>query len=476
MQPGSAEDLARLRGEREEADRLYNDALTALDSAVQRMRELPQPPAAYDESRLGALNEQWDVLRAAPVIGSGWLRRFRAHAWATVAPLFERQQAFNRVIVEHLNHNVATHHQTAESIAGMLSVVREELERLVTFQTKLILWAQQITLYVDTKDRYIAGLPSGLAAAISGLSDEQQKRWESMLARERRYEAQVTDIRSIVGVLQRAVQTFKRELTRVEVPGSPGHDQNADAPSDGAVSPSALDSYRYVGFEDQFRGSPQQIRERLSAYIPEFEGARDVLDVGCGRGEFLELLRERGIEARGVDLNPEMAAICRERGLEATTADALSYLRSLPDASLGGLFAAQVVEHLEPAHLMRLLDTAYLKLKPGARIILETINPACWYAFFSSYIRDFTHVRPLHPDTLRYLLVASGFQRVDVRYTAPFPDEDKLQPVDAPLLDVAADADADPLATLMRTFNENVKTLNGLLFTYLDYAAVGERL
>ena len=138
-----------------------------------------------------------------------------------------------------------------------------------------------------------------------------------------------------------------------------------------------------------------------------------------------------GISARGIDLNDEMAAVCRERGLEATAGDALSYLLAQPDASLGGLFAAQVVEHLEPDYLMRFLDAAYHKLRPGSKIVLETINPACWYAFFSSYIRDITHVRPLHPDTLKYLVGASGFQKVAVRYSAPYPNEDKLQPLPA---------------------------------------------
>jgi O-antigen chain-terminating methyltransferase len=190
------------------------------------------------------------------------------------------------------------------------------------------------------------------------------------------------------------------------------------------------------------------------------------LDVGCGRGEFLELLRVQGISARGVDLNDEMAAVSRQRGLDATAGDALSYLLAQPDGSLGGLFAAQVVEHLQPDYLMRFLEAAYHKLRPGSKIVLETINPACWYAFFSSYIRDITHVRPLHPDTLKYLVSASGFQKVVVRYSAPFPDEDKLQPLPT---DSTTPRDKE-------VFNENVQKLNELLFTYLDYAAVGERL
>jgi O-antigen chain-terminating methyltransferase len=471
--PGSADDLARLKREREDADREYNDALTALDGAIQRLREMPLPPRPYDEFQITPLNERWELLPLKPAEGGGWLGWLRGRVWAMVSPLFERQQAFNSALVDHVNRNVAMHRETTRATADMLSVCREELERLVEFQSKLILWAQQITLYVDTKDRSVAGLSKALAAALSGLSDELQKRWESMVARERRYDAQVNDVRSTQSVMQRAVQALKRERelrgatdgVSVEVPArSPGG--------------SAFDAYKYVAFEDQFRGSQQQIRERMAAYVSEFKGAGDVLEVGCGRGEFLDLLREQGIPARGVDINCEMVALCRDRGLDATEGDALSYLLAQPDGSLGGLFAAQVVEHLEPDYLMRLLDVMYHKLRPGSRVVLETINPACWSAFFDSYIRDFTHVRPLHPDTLRYLLGAGGFQRVEIRYSTPFPDESKLQPIRAST-HRAASAEAvaaESLSGMAAVINENVRRLNGLLFTYLDYAVIGERL
>jgi hypothetical protein len=135
------------------------------------------------------------------------------------------------------------------------------------------------------------------------------------------------------------------------------------------------------------------------------------------------------VSGRGIDLNDAMVEVCRGKGLDASNADALSYLGGLPDQSLGGLFAAQVVEHLEPAYLTRLLETAFEKLRPGAPIVLETINPACWFAFFESYIRDITHVRPLHPDTLKFLLIASGFNQIDIRYRAPYPEHEKLQPI-----------------------------------------------
>src|SRR6185503_20428802 len=172
------------------------------------------------------------------------------------------------------------------------------------------------------------------------------------------------------------------------------------------------------------------------------------------------------VTARGVDTNAAMVAVAREQGLDVTRNDALGYVASLPDESIGGVIATQVVEHLEPSYLFKLLDALSRTLRRGAPIVLETINPACWYAFFSSYIRDITHVRPLHPDTLKYLVGASGFQKVAVRFSAPYPDEDKLQPL-PPKSETGKDVEA---------FNENVRKLNALLFTYLDYAAIGERL
>ena len=118
---------------------------------------------------------------------------------------------------------------------------------------------------------------------------------------------------------------------------------------------------------------------------------------------------------------------------------------------------------------MRALDVAFHKLRPGSPIVLETINPTCWFAFFSSYIRDLTHVRPIHPETLEYLLTASGFSRARIDYRAPYPmrtssNRSRRRRGDTPVV-----------ADFVATFNSNVQRLNGLLFTYLDYAAIGER-
>jgi SAM-dependent methyltransferase/exonuclease VII small subunit len=305
--------------------------------------------------------------------------------------------------------------------------------------------------------------------------DDVRRFQEALAARERRMEALVeairtehAEIRTSLGVLQQATHNLGSVVSGSSRSAVSGFSRTED-PQDQSAAPSTSSvetlSHKYVGFEDAFRGSSDDIQRRLRDYLPIFAGTSDVLDIGCGRGEFLALLRESGITARGIDLNDAMVAVCREKGFEATKADALAYLRGVPPGSLGGLFAAQVVEHLEPAYLTRLLEAAFDALRPGAPIVLETINPACWFAFFESYIRDITHVRPLHPDTLKFLLIASGFQQIEVRYRAPYPEHEKLQPI----------AKSDVLGDSVDTLNANVEKLNSLLFTHLDYAAIGRR-
>jgi SAM-dependent methyltransferase len=448
LAPQSIEDtLKRLRDEREEADRLYNEALTALDRAILPLPARPSSPPPYDEHQITPLNARWNILPPEPVAAKGGLRgRFQAAVRHIVSPFLERQQSFNSAVVDHINRNVRHHREVQQSLVETIDVLSGHLAKLVAFQTQLILYLQQITLYVDTKDRDIAGVRLPLAAAISAVGDELHKRWEA------------------IGILQQATLSMKRELERLAGNGRQQHDSTEG----GSGAATSLEAFKYVGFEDRYRGSREAVREKLAPYVSLFGGATNVLDVGCGRGEFLGLLREHGVTGQGVDLNPDMVELCRTAGFTAAEADALTYLNGLPDASLGGLFASQLVEHLQPGYLVRLLETSFHKLKPGAKMVLETINPACWAAFFSAYIRDITHAQPVHPDTLSYLAAASGFANVSIRYSAPFADAEKLQIV-------TATGDSPTVRTAIDTYNENVERLNNLMFTYRDYAVVGER-
>lgn len=325
--------------------------------------------------------------------------------------------------------------------------------------------------------QFVNTLNTASGPVLSAL-DEVDRHRDALAARERRMEegmaqlrAEQDELRTTLATLRQVTHDLTREMARraaapaaTSVADSSEPAGLAEAPAAAGTSSEAL-SHKYVGFEDQFRGTPETIRARLVEYLPIFAGQADVLDIGCGRGEFLDLLREHGVTAQGIDVNESMVEVCRGNGLAATRADALSYLRQQPPGSLGGLMAAQVVEHLDPAYLTALLDAAFDALRPGAPIVLETINPACWFAFFESYIRDITHVRPLHPDTLRFLLVASGFERIDIRYRSPYPEHDKLQPIGT----------SEALGDAAEVLNANAQKINRLLFTHLDYAAVGRR-
>lgn len=198
-----------------------------------------------------------------------------------------------------------------------------------------------------------------------------------------------------------------------------------------------------------------------------------MVDVGCGRGELLDALREAGIPARGVDANHAMVELCRARGFDVDEADATSFLLRQPAGAIGGLVAIQVVEHFTPAYLTAFLSAAYHTLRPGAPLVLETINPACWSAFFDTYIRDLTHQRPLHPETLQYLVQASGFTHVDVQFRQPMRADDRLARV-APAAPEAASADAS-LRHVIAAVNDHADKLNVRLFSSFDYVVIARR-
>jgi O-antigen chain-terminating methyltransferase len=328
----------------------------------------------------------------------------------------------------------------------------------------LIGFLQQITAFVETRDRHQTAVAAGRLDQQQRLLDDHAPALDA-----------VPELRAQVAVLQRASAMLKRRAEEspaqaASIAAGPSAAAAAAAPADSS------DDYKYVGFEDQFRGSDDSVAAKLGEYLPIFAGASDVIDLGCGRGEFLMALKGAGVSARGVDTNTDMVAVARERGLDVTAGDALGYVAGLAGESIGGIIATQVVEHLSASYLMRLLDASHRALRPGAPIVLETINPKCWYAFFSSYIRDLTHVHPVHPETLQYLLRASGFERVEIQYREPVPEREKLKKTTvAEDVRVSDDPMAQALTGVARTLDTNADILNRLIFTYMDYAVVGYR-
>ncbi|MSQ26749.1 MAG: class I SAM-dependent methyltransferase [Dehalococcoidia bacterium] len=225
--------------------------------------------------------------------------------------------------------------------------------------------------------------------------------------------------------------------------------------------------FDYFGFELQFRGEPAALKERQRLYLEYFPSG-PVLDLGCGRGEFVELLGEQGIPASGVDADPGMVAYCIERGLNVTRNDLLAALEGHADAGLAGIFSAQTIEHLAPGDIARLVSLSFQKLAPGGLMVLETINPICLTALATTYTLDLTHRQPVHPDTAAFLARSAGFLEVEVRYLSPVPDHLRLQ-VFAPIDQLPG---SEPWRSML---NANVQRLNDVLFGYQDYALIARK-
>jgi SAM-dependent methyltransferase len=219
--------------------------------------------------------------------------------------------------------------------------------------------------------------------------------------------------------------------------------------------------FDYYTFEKRFRPE-ESVRERQRTYVELLRDREPVVDLGCGRGELVELLEREGVRAYGVDLNPQFVAAATERGVDVRHGDALQHLIEAEPGSLGGVVASHVVEHLEAGSVVRLVRLAFDRLDTGGLVILETPNPESLIAGSVNFHRDLTHVRPIHPDTLEFLCEAAGFEDVDVRRLAATPEDELLPRV----------AQDGPLEDALNTI---VDRLNARLFGFQDYAVIARK-
>lgn len=225
--------------------------------------------------------------------------------------------------------------------------------------------------------------------------------------------------------------------------------------------------FDYYWFESIHRGDRDLIKKRQQQYLKYFEGCSSVLDLGCGRGEFLELLKERGIGGYGVDIEPDAISYCLDSGLKAIEAEAIEHLSSLEDESLDGVFISQVVEHLTPPEIIKLIGLLHKKIKPGFYVVVETPNPQCLLIFASFFYADLSHVQPVHPETMKFLLSSVGFRDVEVFFTNPVPKDQRLKMIGRGT-ESLSDETIDEL-------NQNFEKLNSVLFGYMDYAVVARK-
>lgn len=311
---------------------------------------------------------------------------------------------------------------------------------------------QQLTGRLDALNRKLALQPERLAQTVLTLQarlDEQQPKHDALAERldqtafdfqtrlhERQpaydalaaqTESAIADIRLGIAAQQHRITGFLAEL------------QQADPARAIAIlareDDHSLDEL-YIAFEDMFRGTREDIKARQRVYLPDLAAAtagtpsRPIVDVGCGRGELLELLRDEGLSARGVDLNGAMAEFTRSIGLDVTTGDAVAFLQALPLGCLGAVTGFHIIEHLPYRVMVDLLDAALRALAPGGVVIFETPNPNNLLVASRYFYMDPTHRNPLPNEMVGMIAKARGFAGVVIRELHPmathFVAEDAL--------------------------------------------------
>lgn len=225
-------------------------------------------------------------------------------------------------------------------------------------------------------------------------------------------------------------------------------------------SANVYSSIDYFDFENHFRGSREHIKSVQKVYLPYFEGREKVLDLGCGRGEFTELLTENHVGVTGVDQYEPYVEYMKSLGLPAVLDDAVAYLSR--QESTDGIFLGQVVEHISVDQIVTICNMAYEKLEKGSCLIMETPNPRSLAIYTECFYMDPSHQKPVHPFTLKYIAEKAGFSQVDILYT----DSSRL-PFSIPKL---KENEPD-----FEEFNKAMQRLSELLYGSQDYAVIARK-
>ncbi|HEX3127979.1 MAG TPA: class I SAM-dependent methyltransferase [Thermoanaerobaculia bacterium] len=337
-------------------------------------------------------------------------RLFRPLAKVPQNDLWERQRVFNLILLEHLHRAEEVRDEYRRRLEYLEALAAEGIQEIMRHNDALFARADQ---KLDRYRRETRDLLGSLGAALSVVKTAEPAQ---------------------------AVETVAR----------------------------AHEEHGYLELERRYRGTEEEIRERISAYLPWLSKVAPVLDIGCGRGEALALLRDHGIPARGIDSSARMVALCRERGLEAEEGDAFAALAALPEGSLGGVVSFHVIEHLPAALLDRLVRLAYRALKPGGVLILETPNPLSMLVAARSFWLDPTHQRPVHPESLKLMYELAGFDPVERLDLRPYPDSERLPEIDLAQLPEEQRVLADRVNRLRDRLDE-------LMFGYQDFGMVGKK-
>ena len=377
------------------------------------------------------------------ILGRGLVflkRLLRPLLKALLADQWDRQRLFNLILIEKL--------ADARSQRDHLEALVSQLSRQAQNQD-----AAQRTLQGAIEDH--AGLIEQLDRRVAGSMTDVMRHNDALFSRVDqkldRYRREAKDLWHRLGAL---------------IAAGTSETDSGEAVSEEAVR-SAQQEQEYLELERRYRGSEEEIERRIAPYLPYLRDVPgDVLDLGCGRGEALDVLRRESIPARGVDASGEMVARCREKGLVTEEADLFEHLLGLDEAELGAVVSFHVIEHLPAEAVERLVRLAWKALKPGGILALETPSPLSIAMASRDFWIDPTHKRPVHPASLEITFREAGFEPVHRLDLQPFSDRERLPEIDLARLPEEQKALADHVNRLR-------DLLDDLLFGYRDFGMIG---
>jgi SAM-dependent methyltransferase len=351
-------------------------------------------------------------------------------------------------------------------ITGPQGVVNDELRFAIE---GLATETQRVTADLQLQEQRNARLQASIAttdltvddldASVRDGLDRFGTQLDALTDELRGMQRSLQELRSDVNVV-RSRQDLVLRAARQALPG--GYD--VEALSDLTRELGSGQEELYEDLEDTFRGTRERIVEISREYVGDIEsvpGSGPVIDVGCGRGEWLEVLRDESIPSYGIDTNEVVVERCVARGLDVRVGDALAHLREQPEGSVRAVTGFHLAEHLSLDTLVGLIDAALVALQPGGLLVLETPNPTNILVGSASFYLDPTHIKPLHPQFLEFLALQRGFADAEVRF---------LHAEDGPRLEATDLDEHDPDRT-----QELADRINWALFGPLDYAVLARK-
>ena len=376
--------------------------------------------------------------------------QFFKHQIARALGWFVRDQVeFNRATVtsmhatlEALNEVNRTLVALGENIQG-LQALRSEASELRDMRAHWLVWRESWEKRLHRNEAHFlrsvgelnASFEQRLASADAGFRESLRLQHTDYVAA---LERSTKDIQERLWADLERIRLEYERLIHHELRLVRQHvtQQRPPATTSVPTASAGFTEFDYTRFAEKFRGSEEYVREGQRFYLPYFTGCRAVLDIGCGRGEFLELMREARVPAYGIDLDPASVEMCRAKGLSAEVVDLFELLGQGAGTPYDGIFASQLVEHLPPEQLPRMVKLCAERLKPGGVLALETPNPECLAIFATHFYIDPTHTRPIPPALLAFYFEEFGLGRIEVHRR--FPAEESMPEVSSLPEDVRA--------------------------------------